>query len=151
MDLKTATVALVVKFREDEPSLTTVISDEEEIEVMEAACREGRADPLVAICEHRSQREKEEEEFSEYVEELLAQPFLRKEIQDHGVQWLKSKLKIEDYQRAEAEAAQVIADYAYRLYQQNRGLTDFFLTGPNTRVRVRVFVLPTASFDRSVA
>jgi hypothetical protein len=143
--MKTATVALVVHYNQDEPTLTTILSDEQEIEIFETAVSEGQPDPMTSLCDFRDRRKKEEEEFGDYVEELLSQPFLRRDIQEHGVQWLRSKIRIEQYQRAELEAARVIADYAYQLYQQNRELRDFFLSGPNTRVRIRIFVVSKAA------
>lgn len=143
--MKTATVALVVQLDSDQPSLTEILSDEHEIEVLESAFAQHAEDPMADLCLHRERVKREEEEFGDYVEELLSQPFLRKDVQEHGVQWLKSKLRIEEYQKAELEAARVIADYAYALYEKNRELKDFFLSGPNTRVRVRVFVVARAS------
>ncbi len=139
--MKTATVALIVQVESDQPSLTEILSDEHEIEIVESAVAQHSEDPIADLCLHRERVKREEEEFGDYVEELLSQPFLRKDVQDHGVQWLKSKLRIEEYQRAEQEAARVIADYAYALFERNRELNDFFLSGPNTRVRVRVFVV----------
>jgi hypothetical protein len=83
----------------------------------------------------------EEGEFGDYVEELLSQPFVGTEIQEHGVQWLKSKIRIERYQRTETDAAKVIAEYAMKVVSEDPDKTDFFLAGPNTMVRIRVFPL----------
>ena len=149
--MKTATVALIIKYEHDLPTLSSIVSDEAEIEVLETVARDGGPDPLSALCDYRDQRKREEEEFGDYVEDLLSQPFLRKDVQDHGVQWLKSKIRIEEYQRAEMEAAQVIADYAYKLFAKNHELRDLFLTGPNTKVRIRVFVCEPQGSIRSAA
>jgi hypothetical protein len=138
--MKVATVALVVA-GEDVPSLVDVISDDHEISLLETSARSGSSDPLKAVYELRQQQNVEENQFSEYVEDLLSQPFLRSEIQEHGVQWLKSKIKIEQFQKSETEAAKIIAEYAMKILLENPQKKDFFLAGPSTMVRVRVFSL----------
>ncbi|MGK5089525.1 hypothetical protein WDW86_18390 [Bdellovibrionota bacterium FG-2] len=139
--MKSAVVALVVDYENDSPRLLEIISDDREISVLETACGEGNPDPLQKLEQKRQKVAIEEEEFANYVEELLSQPFLRPEIQDHGVQWLKSKAKIEQYQKNEAEAAKIIADYAFKVFVEDPSKKDFFLVGPSTQVRIRVFSL----------
>ena len=137
--MKVATVALVVDYGRSAPSLIDIISDDHEIRLLESAYKHGETDPLELVYAHRVKQAQEDDEFGNYVEELLSQPFVRTEIQDHGVQWLKSKLRIEQYQKSEAEAAKVIATYALKIIEEDRAKTDFFLAGPTTMVRVRVF------------
>ncbi len=139
--MKSAIVGLVVDYENESPRLLEIISDDREIAVIESACEEGDSDPLQKLEQGRQKAAVEEEEFANYVEELLSQPFLRPEIQAHGVQWLKSKSKIEQYQRNEAEAAKIIADYAFKVFVEDPSKTDFFLVGPSTQVRIRVFSL----------
>lgn len=137
--MKVATVALVVDYCQSIPSLIEIISDDHEIQLLESAYHHGESNPLELIYAHRKKQSEEDDDFGNYVEELLSQPFVRPEIQDHGVQWLKSKMRIEQYQRSEAEAAKVIAAYALKIIEEDRAKTDFFLAGPTTMVRVRVF------------
>lgn len=135
--MKVATVALVVEGKT--PALVDVISDDHEISLLESSSKAGEANPLEQVYEFRKRQSAEDEQFGEYVEELLSQPFVRSEIQEHGVQWLKSKIRIEEFQKSEVEAANVIAQYAMRILTDNPQKTDFFLAGPKTMVRVRVF------------
>lgn len=139
--MKTPTVALVVRSIEGAPQLVDILCDDGEIALLELAILENREDPLDAVYDHRKQTQKEESEFADYVEDLLSQPFLRPEIQEHGIQWLKSKLRIEEYQQSEVDAARVIAAYAFQIFAQEPQKTDFFLAGPRTQVRIRVFDL----------
>jgi hypothetical protein len=139
--MKSATLALIIRHAQDGPVLVETLSDDREINLLEGELQKGDPDPLDRIHAHREQVQKEEEEFGDYVEELLSQPFVRPEIQDHGLQWLKSKIRIEQYQRSETDAARVIADYAYRVYREDPARTDFVLAGPTNKVRIRVFVV----------
>jgi hypothetical protein len=140
--MKAATVALVIRFNGKSPTLIDFLSDDREIHLLDAGYDGGDVDPLKRVYEHRAQSTREEDEFGDYVEELLSQPFLRSEIREHGVQWLKSKIRIEQYQQNESDAAKIIAEYAYKVYRDDPSRTDFFLEGPATRVRIRVFVIP---------
>ena len=139
--MRAGTVALIVRYEGEGPELVEALSDDSEITVLERALTEGEGDPLEAVHAHREKVRQEDEEFGDYVEELLSQPFLKPEVQEHGVQWLKSKIKIEKYQRCEQEATRVIAEYAYALYCRDPERLDFFLAGPSARVRIRVFRL----------
>ena len=137
------TVALVVRFEQGAPQLVDRISDEQEIEALENAFRESEEDPLSHVYGLRARIQQEDEEFGDYVETLLSQPFLRPEVREHGLQWLKSKLRIEEFRKNEAEATRTIAEYAFRLYEGNPEREEFFLAGPAARVRIRVFRLGT--------
>ena len=140
--MKAATIALIVRSSEKEiPQLVDVLSDEKEISILETGVGSGEPDALARVYDLRSTQAKEDEEFGDYVEELLSQPFVKPEIQQHGVQWLKSKIRIEQFQKNEAEAARVIAQYALKVFTTDPGRTDFFLAGPRTQVRVRIFVV----------
>jgi hypothetical protein len=57
------------------------------------------------------------------------------------VQWLKSRIRIEQFQEDEKEAAKVIAEYAFKIFSEETALRDFFLAGPKAQVRVRVIVV----------
>lgn len=128
---------------ETQPELLDALSDEREIGVFEQAVEKGVRNPLEKVYESRNQMEAEDEEFGDYVEQLLCQPFLRPEIREHGVQWFRSKVKIDEYKRNEREAAQVIAGYAYKVFLENPSKTDFMLAGPKAMVRVQVVQVPS--------
>ncbi len=149
--MKVGTVALVVRNQQAEPILIDYLSDDREISVLEAAVDSGEEDPLNLVYLMRQQQIKDDDEFGNYVEELLSHPFVRPEIQEHGVQWLRSKIRIEKYQKAELEAAKVIANYAFKLYQENPDRKDFMLAGPSAQVRVRIFALERAVVANSSA
>jgi hypothetical protein len=136
--MKEGTVALVIGPTASTLKLVEAISDTQEISILEGAILSGHADPMALLADHRKKVALEDEEFGNYVEELLSQPFLRADVQKQGVQWLRSKLKIEEFKRAEAEATKVIADFAFKIYMDNRQRTEFLLAGPTSRVRVKV-------------
>lgn len=136
-----STVALVVRYEGADPVLLESFSDETEIAIFESAVKGDEEDPLSSVYAMRERQAKEDEEFGNYVEDLLSQPFVRPEIQQHGLQWLKSKMRIEEFQRSERDATNVIAQYAWKLFQENSQRTDFILAGPTAKVRVKVFTL----------
>jgi hypothetical protein len=146
--MKAATIALIVRKESDSPKLVETLSDDREITLLESALGGGSEDPLQTVYEARQKQIKEENEFGDYIEDLLSQPFVKPEIQEHAVQWFKSKIRIEQYQKTEVEAAAVIADYAYQIFKDDPTRTDFFLSGPTTMVRVRVFVLAKDRVNR---
>lgn len=141
MRSKTGHVAIVVKETKGSTTLVEHFSDDQEIALLQAAFDAGEKDPLGLIYQLRAKQKIEDEEFGNYVEELLSQPFLKKEIVEHGVQWLKSKMRIEDYQRSEIEATRIIAQYAHKLYEDDKARNDYILSGPSAKVRIRVFVV----------
>jgi len=146
--MKEATIALVVRLEGDQPKkpkLIDALSDDREIALFESALTMGETSPLDKVYEMRTQQHLEEEEFGNYVEELLARPFLRPEIREHGLQWLRSRMRIEEYQKTETEAARTISEYALKMYESNQELRDFSLAGATTVIRVRIFVLPPAA------
>ncbi|MBC7693596.1 MAG: hypothetical protein H7222_17660 [Methylotenera sp.] len=136
---KIGTVALIVYSDGKDIKLADTFSDDREIALFEDALKDGESDPIESVYEMRAHQQKEDEDFANYVEDLLSQPFVRTEIQVHGLAWLKSKIRIEEYQKSEMQAAEVIAKYAFDRYVSDPRLTDFLLAGPAARVRVRVF------------
>lgn len=138
---KAGVVALVVGERLGKKILVDQLSDEQEIALFQAALESGEKKPLELVYSLRSRQKSEEEEFGNYVEELLSQPFVRQEIVDHGVQWLKSKMKIEEYQRCESEATRVIAQYAFKIFEDDPSRVEYMLAGPSAKVKIKVFVL----------
>lgn len=141
---RTATVALIVHGSGPQLKLEAILSDEREIHYLEVLLNSGERAPLERILEMREKQAKEDDEFGDYVEELLSRPFLRSEVQEHAVQWLKSKLRIEQFQKQEAAAAKIIADYACALLKEDPDRVDFILKGPKAQVRVRVFAVEPA-------
>jgi hypothetical protein len=139
--MRSPTIALAVEFKEGTPVLVETISDSREITILEESVHRGVSNPLRQVYEHREKQLREDDEFSDYVENLLSKPFLKAEVQKHGVQWLKSRIRIEQYQKDEDEAAKVIANYAFEIFSGEPSLTDFFLSGPKAQVRVKVIVI----------
>lgn len=143
--MKTSTIALILSYPppalSGDPSLVETLSDHYEIELMESYLKAGEKNPLQHIYEYRSRESRRDEEFGNYVEDLLCRPFLNHELQNHAVHWLKSKIKIEEYQKIECQAAQTIADFAYQIYQKDPTKTDFCLAGENRQVRIRIFIV----------
>jgi hypothetical protein len=142
--MKTGTVALLLKCppsRSEEAQLLEALSDEREIQLVEAALLAGEIEPMRVIRDFREREQLEDENFGNYVEDLLSKPFLRREVQEHAVQWFKSKIRIENFQKEEEEALRVIAQYALKLFVQNPERLDYLLAAPKAQVRVRIFVI----------
>lgn len=139
---KMGVVAVVLAEQDSDPSTdhwVDTFSDEREIRVLEQAIADGEVDPLQKVYALRESVEREDEEFGDYVEDLLSKQFVRPEIQAHGVAWLKSKAKIEQFRDQERDAAEVIANYALAKYKKDPELNDFILAGPGVQVRVKIF------------
>ena len=97
--MKTTTLALVIMHKAELPVLLETLSNEHEILFMEEALRAGEVNPLEQIYEIRAIEAKQEDELGNSIEDLLSHAFLRPEIQQHAIQWLRSKIKIEQYQK----------------------------------------------------
>jgi hypothetical protein len=133
------TIALIVSStNQEKPVLCEALTSADEILELELALMNSESDPLKRVRDYRSKQNLDEEEFADFVEGLLSQPFVKPDVQEHAVQWFKSRAKIEAYQKAEDTASQVIAMYAFEIYQKNPNKTDFFLAGPKAKVRIRV-------------
>lgn len=135
------TIAIVVTRNGGEPVLAETLTSPEEILELEMAMINRDPEPLKRVVAFRDRQKAEDEEFADYVEGLLSQPFLKSEVQEHAVQWFKSRSKIETYQKAEDEASRVIAQYAFQVFSEDPAKTDFLLAGPKARVRIRVIDL----------
>lgn len=119
-------------------------SDEREITALEQAIQSGNPFPLQSVYEFRARSEREDTEFGDYVEDLLCQKAVRPEVQSHGVAWLRSKMKIEQFRQQEKEAAEVIANFALAKFREDPELEDFILSGPGVQVRIRIFKIRVA-------
>ncbi|RYZ68989.1 MAG: hypothetical protein EOP09_08495 [Proteobacteria bacterium] len=140
-EMKFGTVAVVLANDGGAERWVDTFSDEREIARLEQAIRGGEEFPLEEVYTLREKQKKEDESFGDYVELLLSQPFVRPEVQSHGVAWMKSKIRIESFRRQEQEAAETIAEYALVQYWKNPDLADFTFAGRDTEVRVRIFKL----------
>jgi hypothetical protein len=143
------TIAIVVTRNGGEPVLTETLTSAEEILELELALINKEPEPLKRVLEFRERQKAEDEEFADFVEGILSQPFLKPEVQEHAVQWFKSRGKIETYQKAEDEASTVIARYAFQLFSEDPKKTDFMLAGPKARVRIRVIDLTSYSENQA--
>ncbi len=135
---KIGTVAVVLA-GESEIQWVETFSDEREISALEQAILAGNPFPLQSVYAHRAKSERDDAEFGDYVEDLLCQKAVRPEVQSHGVAWLRSKMKIEQFREQEREAAEVIANFALAKYKEDPALEDFVLAGPGVQVRIRIF------------
>ena len=132
-------------------SWVETFSDEREISALEQAIQSGNPFPLQSVYDFRARAEREDAEFGDYVEDLLCQKAVRPEVQSHGVAWLRSKMKIEQFRQQEREAAEVIANFALAKYKEDPGLEDFVLAGPGVQVRIRIFKVKLAPGSSSAA
>jgi hypothetical protein len=134
------TIALVVQMEEKKPVLVEALSDDFEISLLEGEVQ-VKKESLEKLYEIREFRMQEEEEFGDYVEALLSAPFVKTNVQKHGLEWLKSKAKIEGYKEKESKAMSVIAYYAFKLFQGDPGRKEFILAGPMSQVKIKIFML----------
>jgi hypothetical protein len=148
--MKTAeqpTIAIVVTRHGGEPVLTETLTSAEEILELEMALLSQDPEPLKRVQLYREKMKAEDEDFADFVEGVLSQPFVKQDVQEHAVQWFKSRAKIESFQKAEDEASRVIAQYAFQVFSEDPAKTDFLLAGPKARVRIRVIEI----FERLAA
>jgi hypothetical protein len=103
------TIALIVSRNQGEPILTDTLTDAEEILELELAMMSRDPEPLKRVHDLRSRQVHDEEEFADFVEGLLSQSYVKQDVQEHAVQWFKSRTRIEEYQKAEDDASRVIA------------------------------------------
>jgi hypothetical protein len=135
------TIAIVVTRQGGAPVLAETLTSSEEILELELAMMNRESDPLKRVQDYRSKQCGEDEEFADFVEGLLSQPFVKPDVQAHAVQWFKSRAKIESFQKAEDDASRVIATYAFQVYSNDYTKTDFMLAGPKAKVRIKVIDL----------
>lgn len=134
-----STLALVICFKDQSPSHLATISDEREISILDHAIQTKERNPLDKVIEHRELVAREEEEFGDFVEQLLSQPFQRTEIREHGLAWFQSRIRLEQFQKEETDAARVVAEYAYAVFQEDPRRRDFILDGAAAKIRIRIF------------
>jgi ATP-dependent Lon protease len=148
--MKAGTVALVVRMEGSQTQLVETLSDAQEILVLETALKKGDRDPLAHVQQLRELRQGEDEQFADYVESILIYPFVKADIRKQGLDWFRSKLRIEHYQKSESEATKVIAQFALKIYQEDPKRESFILAGPRAQVNVRIIHLPEG-LNRSLA
>jgi hypothetical protein len=149
--MKAATLAIAVRLDEGKPILLDTFSDGHEIHLLETSLSKGVDDPLKPIYDRRVEQTLEDEKFSDYVEDLLSHPFVKPEIQEHGVQWLRSKIRIDQYQGEESQAAKVIAQFAFQMFCEDPTRTELMLEGPASQVKVKIVVVAAPSANHNAA
>lgn len=144
------TIALVVsRNHQGIPELLEALTSADDILEFELALLEQDPHPLQRVFEYRAKCSVDEEEFADFVEGLLSQPFVKPEVQEHAVQWFKSRAKIEEFQKSEDTASQVISNYAFEVYRNDTHKTDFFLAGPRSKVRIRIFEIKLSAHHQA--
>ena len=143
--MKIGTVALAVGVQGEDLTLLDQFTDEQEIAALESAIERGIFDPLSEVYRFRRSKAEEDEQFGNYVEELISKPGVRLEVQNHGLEWLKSKHRMEEFQKSERDASRVIAKFAFDLFRTEPERDDFILAGPEAQVRIRVVTVQAAA------
>jgi hypothetical protein len=126
------TIAIIVTRQSGTPVLAETLMSSEEILEIELALLNREPDPLKRVQDFRKKQSGDDEEFADFVEGLLSQPFVKPDVQAHAVQW---------FQKAEDDASRVIATYAFQVYANDFTKTDFLLAGPRAKVRIKVIDL----------
>jgi arginine deiminase len=138
--MKTTQIALIVLLDPAGPMLVDTLTDGDEIEFYDLSLQE-ETNPLAKIYRHRHWVEQQDEELADYLEQVLCKPFPEILFQRQATRWFRMKMRIEQFQRKEKEAAQVIADYAYRVFLDEPDRSEFYIESDHHRVRVRVFTI----------
>jgi len=141
--MKIGTVALVIEHQDDQVVLRDAISDETEIELLEKTLQNGYKNPLDKIYRERARVAAEDEEFGDYVEDLVMRNAFRSDIREHAIQWFRSRIKIEKLRKNEEEAVSVISKFAIQVYLEKPKRNEFILTSPNAKVKVKIFKVET--------
>jgi len=139
--VRTGKIALILYKESNHYELIESLGSEDEISVFEKALRSGVENPLSEVYRFRSAVEIEDEKNSDYIEELISQPFEKLRVKEKGVRWFQSKIRLNKHKRSEAEANHIIAEFAYRLFKKDPSKKDFILVGPSAEVKVKVFML----------
>lgn len=144
--MKPYTVALVLagatETDDAASKLLEVLHDPYEIDYMETALKTADSQALQQIYSQREKRREKENEFGNHLEELLSQPHVNPELRRQGLQWFRSKIKTDSDEKKEKDAVQVISEHALQMYQSDPTKLDYFLMGPNSQVRIRIFTVP---------
>jgi hypothetical protein len=135
------TLALVVRKREKKIEWLDTLSQESEILFFEALLGAGVQDPLLDLAVKREQERQSEDDFANYVEDLVVKPGLKPEVREQAVQWFYSRIRIEKYEAQEKQAAAVVARVALQLYQEHPAQVDFTLSSERSEIRVKIFDL----------
>ena len=130
-----------------QPVLLETLSDDQEVEFVEAALQQGHPDPVWAIRQRRIRKAQADEEFADYVEGLVCRPECGLALQEHAVHWFESRWNLEQFQVAEIEARQVIAEFALSVFMENPSQTDFLLKSSRSEAQVRVRILWVPDFS----
>ena len=143
MVVRSGTVVLLLAIEPGKPPiLLESLSDEREVEFVESALKEGHPDPVWALRQRRKAQTREDEDLADYIEGLVSEPNCKSEVQENAVPWFQSRIELERFQRAEAEARAIIVEYALKLYEDDPTRVDFILSAPTAEVRVRIHFVP---------
>ena len=146
--MKTNQLVLVVEQQRDEQVLRDSFSDQDEIDLLLEAISQKEKNPLEIVHRFRQNRAREEEEFGDTVEALLLRPFLNMEIREHGINWFRSRIRMEEFRKTEENARKILTSYAFVLFQSNPELKDFTLQGRVAAVQVCVVDLALAEAEK---
>ncbi len=150
MVVRSGTVVLLLSLEsKGSPVLLESLSDEREVEFVESALQEGHPDPVWALQQRRKLQRKEDEEFADYIEGLVCEPFCRLEVQGHAAQWFQSRLQLEQFQNTEAEARRIIAEFALKVFQDDPSRLEFVLAAPSAEVQVRIHLVSKSIVSES--
>lgn len=146
--MRTGTVAIILAVENGEEVWMDTVSDETEIQLLEQAIHKGVQEPLQILLHHRTNTLQKDENFGDFVENLLVKQRVSEDMKKHGVAWFESWHRIREYKKQEKEAAQTIAEFGLKIYQRDPSLKDFQIEAPGSKVRIRILHLPEQSLSR---
>jgi hypothetical protein len=132
---------LITRYSEGQLQIADSISDDPEFSFVQQMLSKKHPNPLEAIRQRRRVQYLEEEAFADYIESLVSAPGCALDVRDHAGRWFLSRIHLEKYRQAEAEARQVIVDYAFRVFLSDPNQTDFILASAHAQVRVLIHVV----------
>ena len=139
--MRTGKIALILYKESNDYELLESLGSEDEISVFEEALKSGVENPLSEVYRFRDTVEIEDEKNSDFIEELISQPFEKLKVKEKGNRSFQCKIRLNNYKRSEIEANNIIAEFAYRLFKKDPSKKDFVLVGPSAEVKVKVFML----------
>ncbi|MFZ9595612.1 MAG: hypothetical protein ACO3A2_05985 [Bdellovibrionia bacterium] len=146
--MKTTTLALCIAFESGEPLCVDALTQESEIQLLERLILQNAPDPLAQLNQFRSEQAQREEEFGDSAEQQLCNPFVREPLRSQAIQWFRAQIQVEQFQKREKEAVEVLSRFAFDFWRAHPAQTQFLIQNDRAQVKVRVFIVHSLGSGR---
>jgi hypothetical protein len=117
------------------------VSEDPEVSFVEQVLAKNHPNPIEALRQRRRLQEQEDEAFADYIENRVSAPSCTFEIREHAGKWFRSRIHLEQYKKSEAEAREVIVNYAFRVFLSDTSQRDFILASAQAQIRILIYVV----------